>query len=281
VTGGDRPLAGAAPGPGEALYLYCLARAATLPALDGPGVDGAHPLDLVPCRDVAAVVSAVRLDEFCGPSAEARMRDLAWVGPRAWRHEEVIERAMLASPVVPARFATLFSSRGRLAAWLAAHHDAIARALDRFADHEEWAVKGTLDRRQAEARLVAAALGPRDGAPAAAPGARYLEERRIRERVRQEVGAWLREVGAGIAAALRDHVTDLREREIGAGGVLEGGDTRVLNWACLVPQEGLEDLRARIQRLNAGHAEDGLVLELSGPWPPYSFCPSLDPQASA
>ena len=264
-----------------ALYLYCLARPGALAAVDGPGVDGERPLELIPFKDIVAVLSAVRMDDFLGPPAEARMRDLAWVGPRACRHEAVIERAMRVSPVVPARFATLFSSRETLATWLETHHDAISRALDRFADHEEWAVKGTLDRRKAEARFLAAALARQEGVRSSSPGRRYFEERRILAGIGQELDAWLGEVSAGIARALLDHAAEFREREVVSGGVLDEEGARVLNWAFLVSRSRVDDFSARLQRISAEHALHGLVLDLSGPWPPYSFCPSLEPEPAA
>jgi len=262
-----------------AVYLYCLARPGALAAIGGPGVDGERPLELIPFRDVVAVVSAVRVDEFLGPPAEARMKDLAWVGPRACRHEEVIERVMRGSPVVPARFAAIFSSRESLATWLGTHHDALSSALDRFADHEEWAVKGTLDRRKAQARLLALTLVRQGGARSSSPGARYFEERRLQAGIGQELGVWLNEVGAGIAEALLEHAAEFRERRVVTGGALDEGDTRVLNWAFLVSRGGADDFSAQIRRINTEHAEYGLVLDLSGPWPPYSFCPSLEPES--
>ncbi len=260
-----------------ALYLYCLTRSGTLAAIDGPGVDGEGPLEMIPFKDVVAVVSAVGVDDFLGPPAEARMKDLAWVGPRACRHEEVVERAMRVSPVVPARFATLFSSREILTTWLEAHHDALSLALDRFAGHEEWAVKGRLDRHKAEARFVAAALAQQEGVLSSSPGRRYLEERRIQAGIGHELDAWLREVSAGIARALLEHAVELREREVVDGGAPDEEGARILNWAFLVPRSRLDDFGARIQQINAEHAPHGLVFDLSGPWPPYSFCPSLEP----
>jgi len=259
-----------------ATYLYCLARSGALAAIDGPGLDAEHPLDLIRFKDIVAVVSTVRADDFVGAPAEARMSDLAWVGPRACRHEAVIERAMRVSPVVPARFAALFSSREILAAWLDAHHDAISSALDRFADHEEWAVKGTLDRRKAEARFLDAALARQGGALSSSPGRRYFEERRIQAGIGQELDAWLKEVSAGIARALLDHAVELREREVVSGGAPDEAGARILNWAFLVPRGSVGDFGAQVQRINAEHALYGLALDLSGPWPPYSFCPSLD-----
>ncbi len=40
-----------------AMYLYCLARPGALAAVDGLGVDGERPLEMIPFREVVAVVS--------------------------------------------------------------------------------------------------------------------------------------------------------------------------------------------------------------------------------
>jgi hypothetical protein len=261
-------------------YLYCLARTAALAAFDDPAAGEERALSLIPFKDVVAVVSEVRLDDFVGPSADARMKDLAWVGPRACRHEAVVEWVMRTSPVVPARFAALFSSRESLDAWLERHHDAISRALEQFADHEEWAVKGTLDKRTAEARLYAAALVRRGGELSSSPGRRYFEERRMRAGIAEDLDMWLKEVGVEIAKTLLECATDLRERPVVTGAAPSEEPPRILNWAFLVAQSRASEFGARIQQINERYAEHGLVLDISGPWPPYSFSPSLEPESA-
>lgn len=265
--------------PGEALYLYCLARAGELAAIEGPGVDAEHSLELISFKDIAAVVTRVRVDDFCGPSAEARMKDLAWVGSRVCRHHEVVEHAMARSPVVPARFAVLFSSRERLGAWLGTYRDAIWRALDRFTSHEEWAVKGMFDRRKGEARLLRPALERQGGEPSSV-GARYLRERGARAAIGLALDTWLAQASAGIVRALLKHAAEFRERVI-VGGASEGNGTPVANWAFLVARSAVDEFAARVESINAEYAGQGLTLELSGPWPPYTFCPPLGPQPDA
>ena len=274
----DCPHVDTLPERGEAVYLYCLARGVgDPPAIEGPGVDGERLLNLIPFRDVVAVVSVVRVDDFCGPAAEARMEDLAWVAPWACRHETVVEAVMRASPVMPARFGTLFSSRERLIDWLAIHYVAISRALDRLGDHEEWAVKGRLNRRVAEAPLLAVALARR--AASVSPGARYLEERRIRAGIGGDLDAWLQTLCERVAGQLREHAVEFRERAV-APAVSDKEGVPILNWAFLVPCESVGDFRAAVQRITATYAERGVVLDCSGPWPSYSFCPSLEAEGA-
>ncbi len=260
---------------GHALYVFCVARVDALTTIDGAGVNGDDRLQLIPFRDLVAVVSTVSVDDFWGPVAEARLKDLAWVGPRACRHEAVVERVMRSSSILPARFATLFSSREKLEAWLEGHHAAISDTLDRVAGHEEWAVKGTLHKQNAEARLLAAALERERGTLSPSPGARYLEEQRIRATIGQELDIWVKDVCERVVTALLVHAVEFRERAVVPGALVAEG-IGLLNWAFLVARRPEDDFSASVQGINGELCEQGVVLEVSGPWPPYSFCPPLD-----
>jgi len=113
------------------------------------GVDGEDTLFLAPYREVLAVAGLAPLEEFRGDLAESRMGDLEWVGPRVCRHEQVVEKIMRHSPVLPARFGTIFLSVESLENRMRMHRDAIGAFLDRVSDMEEWSVKGFLNREKA------------------------------------------------------------------------------------------------------------------------------------
>ena len=144
----------------QGLYLYCLARIDRLPPspLWGQGLDGQNSLAVAIFQDLVAVWSPVPVEDFCGPEAEARMLDLTWIGPRVIRHQEVVAGVMRHSPVLPARFGTIFSSLANLEKVLQRHYDTIAGFLQRITDQEEWAVKGLLDRPGAQEKLFSLKL---------------------------------------------------------------------------------------------------------------------------
>jgi hypothetical protein len=257
------------------LYLFCLARLSLLPPLPGAGLDG-RPLCLASLGDLAAIYCAVPVEEFCGPEAAQHLQDLSWVGPRACRHQEVVEAVMRNSPVLPARFGTLFTCRERLEQLLRVHHDTVARFLDRVTDQEEWAVKGLLTRALALEVHLAQRLaqeGDRlEGLPA---GRRYLEEKRLRRGVEQELPRWLREVCQELGAALQDYALHWAQGRLSGRGGNGSGQEMILNWAFLVPKAVAAGFKARIEAANRLRSPYGLMFECTGPWPPYSFSPSL------
>lgn len=264
--------------PDEALYVYCVARWLPVSPLDGQPHAQGLPLQVVRAGEIAAVATTVRRDEFCGAEAESRLSDLAWVGQRACVHEATIERVMARSPVVPLPFGTLFSSWERLTAWLDRHGPDVLGALGRFADHEEWAVSALMDRSAVEDRLFQQECA-RWGA-ASSPGLRYLQQRQIKAGIGVKVDDWLANLLPGAAASLSTRAADFVERTAD-GGVTEPGQSRVANWAFLLPRAGVETFRQAVDEVNSEYAESGLTFACSGPWPPYSFSPSFRPDEPA
>ena len=264
---------------GDGVYLFCLARSALLGEFQGTAGDGQTPIHVQSCREIAAVVRSVSLEEFTGPEAEARLQDLSWIGPRACRHEEIIEQVMNCSPVLPVPFGTIFASPASLQSRLLAHYEAAAGFLDRVSGQEEWAVKGLLDRTKAKEKLRDLALAREAGTLITlSPGARYFKEQRLLAELEKGVGEWLQQVRGKIHGSLEVHASDFCERKLLSRGVTGEDREMVLNWAFLTPPSAVASLRERIDLANAEYDGQGLFFQLSGPWPPYSFCPSFAPE---
>jgi len=260
-----------------ALYLYCLTPTECAVPASAMGVDGEGSVSVRACGGIGAVLSEVALGEFCGETAEARLQDLAWLGPRACRHAAVIEEVMRQGPVLPARFATLFTSFDSLHQAVTEGRGSIAGFFDQLSDKQEWAVKGLLDRAGALRRLGSSAQpsATEAPAPAASPGARYFQQKRIQAEVERDFKSRLKEFCRRAAAALGASADGFRERRT-LGAVAGETDAEVvLNWAFLVSPAALEDFRAQVDRFNAEEAFPGLLLTLTGPWPPYTFAPDL------
>jgi hypothetical protein len=260
---------------GNGIYLFCFARRPGFPALQVAGLDDLQPVSQWAFKDIVAVLGMSSIEDFCGPEAENRMKDLAWIGPRACRHEEVVEEVMRHSPALPARFGTIFSSRDALERLLDVHYDEILRFLDKAEGKEEWAVKGLLNRTQARRSFSTLMLSREEEQLAAlSPGKRYLAEQRIRSSADRELNTWLKEVIKGIGDDLCLHSSEFCERKVLSPD--SEATEMILNWAFWIVQEDADDFRAGVCRANEQYDRQGLLLQLSGPWPPYSFLPSLD-----
>ena len=253
---------------GRGLYVFCFTRAGATEAATGPGLAGDVPLSTRVHGDIAAICCEVPLHEWTGPQGEAHLKDLAWLGPRALRHEEVIEQTLRTSPVLPLRFGCLFSSAQRLEELLRRERGRISAFIDKAAHEEEWSLQGSLDLLACEEAMFLA--DPRVAKLPASAGARYLMEQKLRKDAARAARVWVHEVQATLARALEGLVLERRP--------LRPTQEGEFHWALLVPRGAEAELARRLEPLAEPLSERGLKLSASGPWPTYNFAPRLGEQ---
>ena len=261
----------------QALYLFCLTPAEPPPQIEGTGINGLSPLFLETFGGVAAVVSEVTAEDFSGPGARERMENLAWIGPRALRHEEVIVAAMRTSPVLPVRFGTIFSSREALASPLKEHGDIISRFFVETAGLSEWMLKGYVNRKQAQSSALALRLDDEKNQLAGlTPGKRYFLEQKIKGTVDKEVASLLRAAAAEVMRPIRETSWRYCEARLVGRDVTDEDEEMFLHNALLIPNGATEVLGPMTDDWNELYGPRGLSFALSGPWPPYHFAPVLE-----
>jgi len=272
----------------QLVYLYCFTRPSS-PGCGGgaphnielAGVDVPHTVSMVELDNVAAVFGTVPREEFEGEAAASNMKDLAWVGPRALRHEAVLRELMLSFPVLPAGFGTVFSSQQALKGFLQNHSDQVSWFLKEFSDKEEWAVKGFMDAGKAVEWLVATdtALSEQRKHLPESPGVRYFQQKRLHAEAKERTKDKCRTAAAHIKEQLKELAVDVRSLRLQPKELTGRKEEMILNCACLLLRDKADDLCAAIEEMAGKYAEQGLVLEASGPWPPHSFCPRIsDPE---
>ena len=261
------------------IYLFCLTPETTLPELKGTGIDVLHPLLTETIGDIAAIFSEVALEDFAGPEAQDRMEDLAWIGPRALRHEEVIMDVMEVGPVLPVRFGTVFSSLDAMKEPLRRHRAILSKFFRETAGKKEWAFRGYVNMTQARTQVMAERLAAeKEQLAGLTPGKRYFLEQRIKDAVNKEVACWLKGLGNQVVTSLQDLSAAFRERRLLAKEVTGREEEMFFHVALLVPDGSVAVLEGMTDEWNKLHEFQGISLELSGPWPPYHFAPVLDTQ---
>ena len=260
---------------GKGVYLYCFARSGLKPNVASSDLESNEPVAFLEVGDVTAVYSHVALDDFTGESGERHFQDPVWVVPRALEHERVIEAVMTFSAVFPVRFGAVFSSREALAQVIVGRGTEISSFLDRIVGKEEWSVKGFVDVDKAADRLLETdpALAEQYRNLPELPGARYFQQKRLLTEARKRAKhlCWstanridheLAGLGAPMSSGLK------------LGDAPDDKGEVVLKHAFLLPRESVDEFRDRVMEIGSRHSESGITLELSGPWPPYSFCPA-------
>ncbi|TYK45004.1 GvpL/GvpF family gas vesicle protein [Actinomadura decatromicini] len=274
-----------------AVYLYGVARGLDPAELRGAsGVAGA-PVRGVVAGGLTALVSTVRLDEYGEAALRANLEDLAWLEATARAHHDIVDRAAHAAPTAPVRIATIYQDDDRVAEVLAAQAERFRSVLDRLTGRTEWGVKAWADPAALDAPdthsgggLAPSAEPPtgppssaqsgseasRSGSePAAGTGTAYLLRRQRERRRREDAGRRAAEHAGTVHADLADLAVAARRHAPQDPRLSGRTGTQVLNAAYLLDDDRVDDFLAAARA--AGERLAGVEVEVTGPWPPYSF----------
>lgn len=255
----------------DVLYLYGFVPAdAPVPPDTLRGIDGGA-VERVPVGELGAIVSGVAGDDYTAARIEAGLEDLAWVAERGLAHERVVAWFVDAAEILPAPLFTLYSSRAALDSALSARAAELVAELRRLAGRREWDLKVSCRRDQLEQHAGEVSEEVRSlerEIAEAAPGRRFLLERKRAEVVKRELSAAAHRVAEQLLAQLRplaDEVAPLAPPR-------DAAELPVLLAAALLLRREQEDA---VRRVVAERGESlgplGFTVTVTGPWAPYRF----------
>jgi Gas vesicle synthesis protein GvpL/GvpF len=242
--------------PRTALYAYAVTRADVDYPADGPGLTDGRPVMTVTDDDLGLLVSRVDPEELrVDPDDLSESGRLAVL---ARGHDSVVRTAVAAGPVLPLRFGTVVADEQGARQLLRAHADAARDRLARIGDAHEWGIR--LVRALEEPALT----GPRPDREDMS-GTEFLTRRREAQLARTAAARAAGSAADRVEESLAPHVRESLRR----GGA--PGSSLLLDVACLVPAADDRAFLAAVDRLSGELRDEGLDLDITGPWPPYSF----------
>ncbi|MFF7726623.1 GvpL/GvpF family gas vesicle protein [Streptomyces sp. NPDC008001] len=259
------------------LYAYAVVRAsgAVAGALDTvSGVAGGR-VRALHHRDLMVLAGPVPAADHGEEQLAANLEDLDWLERTARAHQRVISAAADVAPgVLPLRLATVFHDEAGVRAMVDARHEQLRAALDRLDGCTEWGVKvyalGTAP--PAETATAPRGNGPHENTPRAATSGRdYLRLRAAERRAAQEGARHEDEVARGIHSALTALARENRLHPPQNPRLSGRTGRNVLNAAYLVGREDGSRFTSAVARLAERAPDDGMRVDLTGPWAPYSF----------
>ncbi len=252
-----------------AIWAYAVADSIEREWLDGMTGVGGHPVHTAQGAGLAAAVTAVPLDEYGEEPLRHHLEDIAWLEATAVTHHRVIETIARHRRVVPMRLATMYHSDASVAAMLTARRAELTAALGRVEGRTEWGVKvyaaHSVHPAIAAESPAAAPAGP---APSS-PGIAYLRRRRTELSAREDARRDAVASAEDIHSSLRP-LTVAAQLRVPQDPRLTGmAEPMILNGAYLVQDTQSAEFAAAVHNLAGRHP--GVRIELTGPWPPYSF----------
>ncbi len=252
----------------ELLYTYCFIREGNpdLGALEG--IAEGTCCCVVRQGHVAAVLSPVGEEEFGEEALEAKLKDTEWVKEKVQAHQRVIEQIMLAGPVIPLKFCTIFRGAGRVEDFLRRNNLALTQLLMELQGMEEWGVKLYCHRTEL-LNTVGAGRGTEEAG--SAQGAGYMKRKRLERLVEEEAERVLDNATEEMFDSLKPMAKRWVVNEPLSREVTGRQEEMITHVVFLLKKSHVADFCRIIEDLENKLSDLGIVIEATGPWPPYNF----------
>jgi len=241
------------------LHAYGVIPAAARVDLPAAGIDGSA-VALLASGDLAALVGRLDADSYGEDAWREHAEDPDWLAEFATQHQAVLGAVVAGCDVLPFRIPGMYDEESRLLRVLETERELLTRGLEAVRNHVEWGVQVLLhDQPAAEPE------------PKPRSGRDYLRSRSERAGSRERAAEERRErvlEAYGMLADASTHSVANPPQDPALSGRQE---PMLLNSAHLVPRDREAPFFAALGEVQDHLRDSGMVVEVSGPWPPYNF----------
>lgn len=256
----------------QLIYLYCVAdREPNLQETRGL-LDNVY---LISHNCLYAMVSKVEEYEFAEEGLKRNMANLEWVKTKAGMHEKIIEQVMTNANVIPFKFGTLFHTDDSLKTMLQGYGEEFKAILKKLANKQEWGLKIYCNPEKLKASFLnnqEKILEIEDEIKSSSVGKGYFLKKKKDELTERLLNDKIIECGQESFELLKELSFEARINKLLPKQVTERKDDMVLNSAFLVSKDEVDDFLNMVDTLKMHYENKGLLIDCTGPWPPYNFC---------
>ena len=234
------------------------------------GVGGA-PVRVTSCSGLSMLVSDVSAAQFGEAALRRNLENMDWLDEVARAHHHVIEAARQLFPLLPTRLATVYSSDVAVCAALDERRPALRGALRRVGGRVEWGVKAyAVPESETPAhRPDEGGSDQADSHTGSGAGLAYLRRRREQLTAGRESRTAAVDAARAVFGALAGQSERARLHPPQSPQLSGVRLPMLLNAAYLLAADGAADFKAAVAAQATAHPE--LRIDMTGPWPPYSF----------
>jgi len=249
--------------------------------LDILGIDKKSKVYPLEGEELCVMVSKIELDKFQNQvkklfSELTKTAGAAQSGSGAilQAHEDVVDSLMKDTTVVPFKFGTILKNEKAASKMLQDYEEQFKSLLAKFTGRAEWGLKVYADNQEFTKHMVQAEpkfKNLEEKREKLSRGTAYLLGRKMEEDLNDTVVTRLAEVSEIIFQELRKDAYEAKLNKSLPQKLTAKKKEMILNTVYLIEREKVARFCQRGKRLIEKYASMGLDLEISGPWPPYSF----------
>ena len=254
----------------ELIYVYCISD-------NAPRVDNqleSMGLESLKIANYFVNVRKVSDREFSEENLKIHLSDFQWLEIHVREHLEIINKIMESCTVIPFKFGTIYYSIESLEKFINDNSDSLRENFEHLTGMEEWSVKIYCDRNLLSKKIdelsVEAAILAKQILESS-PGKAFLLNKKKLDLIENEMDRLCNQYGQEYFEEIKNlcvstHLGNILPKEFSGRE-----DTMILNASFLVRAEMVIDLRNHLIGMSEKVGNSGFAIEVTGPWPPFSF----------
>jgi len=220
------------------------------------------------------VVKYVSENEFSEDMLKSNLSDIQWVERNAREHIRVISMIMEYATVIPFKFGTIYNNKAGLQEFITDYSESLIENFNKIRGKEEWAVKVYCDRKvmcKQIDQFSEKAADLEKQIMASSPGKAFLLGRKKTDLIDDEMDRLCKDYGQKYFDEFKSlselaSLNNLLPKEYTGRE-----DTMILNASFLVCKDKVPDFKLTFDSLSNKDRDTGFIIEVNGPWPPFSF----------
>lgn len=245
------------------------------------GIDKKNKVYPVEGRGICVLVSKINTDKFQDQIKKllSKLAKTAGALPSGAEgilrnHEDVLDTLMKDTTVIPFKFGTILKDEKAASKTLKAYEKRFKKLLSKFRGREEWGIKVYADNQEFKKHLVG--VEPRlkkleEKKGKLSKGAAYLLGRKMEDQLKDNVAARLAKITELIFQKVAKDAHEAKLNKTLPQKLTGKNKDMILNTAYLVERGKVTSFHKQIEKLREKYESIGLEIDVSGPWPAYSF----------
>ncbi len=252
------------------IYLYCVT--VGVPFLEDPF--SISDISFIEHCGLFVTVKYVSEDDFSEANIKKNISNEPWLDAHAREHLSVIGEIMKRNTVIPFNFGTIYRSFESVCDFLEKYFIELTDSLSFFENKEEWSVKifcnkkciiqniGSLSKNISDIELQI---------KNSSPGKAYLLGKKKNEILEKEISQIYNSYSKELFSALNCFSEEYTLNVLLSNDLTGRDEDMIVNSTMLISKENISDFIIKSDELVTEYDHIGLFLEVTGPWPPYTF----------
>ena len=252
------------------IYLYCVSE-------NEPNIARSFCDSELIVREVAGlyvVMKYVSADDYSDAQMKINLADEVWLESHARAHLEVIVEIMKSHTVIPFNFGTLYNSEAGVRKFFDDYSDELFSNIRVLDGKEEWALKVYCDQNLLiqNVEFISTEISDIDSEiQRSSIGKAYLLKKRKSVMIERVMTELYNRFSEEIFNRLNFFSEKFRFNSIILSDKSGANLDMILNVSFLLKNENIVHFLEIADIISLEHEKAGIIIDLTGPWPPYSF----------